>query len=458
MAGHRHHRSRHRGDSPPRRRPESIALLAFAILLIALLTLGPGETDEQTRICLVCTGQTADALMNLLLFVPLGVALAMLGIGPRRTVAIAAAASIGIEFIQLFALEGRFAAPADVLANAVGAAVGFALAVRRERFLYPRSDQALRFAIAGAGMWLLALLVTAVGLRHSFPGGGYVGQWAPELNGQRRFSGRVTSMSINDIPVGDGAVHDSAALRDATRSGVTVVVMTTAGQPARVAAPIVRLVDGRERGLVYLARRRSDLVVRTRVLASAVGLHSPTLVVGGAFLEWDRAAPVPVPITAERRSDLLRASVGGETATLPIHPALGWMLLLPFDADLVERQIPVSAAWIALPLVAVGYWIGRRARRRARRSGRERGWASTSGELTMTAPPVALLLAVGLGGVAMAFGQRLPPGEVWVGAVIGLGVGMAVGVRFALRHTEHGHRRERGGEQVTAPGTATSMS
>ena len=133
---------------------------------------------------------------------------------------------------------------------------------------------------------------------------------------------------------------------------------------------------------------------------------------------------------------------GGEPSRdvmILIHPALGWMLFIPANSWLADQPLLMSMLWAGLPLVAIGYWIGRRARRRARRAGRERGWSSTLGEPAIAFAPLALLLSLGLGIVPLVAGQRIPPGEIWIAAIGALLVGVGLGVHFAL-HRPHPSR------------------
>jgi len=71
-----------------------------------------------------------NAIGNILLFLPLGAALCLLGLRRRTTVLTAFCLSAAIETTQLF-IPGRTTSADDVLCNTLGAAVGFLLVSAR---------------------------------------------------------------------------------------------------------------------------------------------------------------------------------------------------------------------------------------------------------------------------------------------------------------------------------------
>lgn len=119
------------------------ALLLVALAAIAVLTLGDPMGPQPDRINLVpfrdqlwaIAGQVepgiaaATLAANVLLFVPLGAALAARH--PERSgwwlVAVAAGISLAVECAQAIMDIGRLADVTDVIANAAGAALGAAL-------------------------------------------------------------------------------------------------------------------------------------------------------------------------------------------------------------------------------------------------------------------------------------------------------------------------------------------
>ena len=124
-------------------RPRTFRLFAAvcAVTVVAALTLGPGRFVAPMRwvflstvdalaapVYLVFPDAEVDQVLNVALFVPLGVTLALLL--PRRlwwaAILAGAALSATVEYFQAV-IPGRVPDGADIVWNTVGAAVGVAL-------------------------------------------------------------------------------------------------------------------------------------------------------------------------------------------------------------------------------------------------------------------------------------------------------------------------------------------
>jgi len=93
-------------------------LITVSLLAIAGLTLYP-ETATVTSPwnCIVCgTRGTADMFLNVLLFAPLGVGLALMGVRHGRALVLAAMVSLTVELAQVF-IPGRDASIGDLISN-----------------------------------------------------------------------------------------------------------------------------------------------------------------------------------------------------------------------------------------------------------------------------------------------------------------------------------------------------
>jgi glycopeptide antibiotics resistance protein len=114
----------------------NVALVASVVAVLSL-TLVPGyPADEDLE--LAPLGEIVDALtppfevllavtvLNVLLFVPLGAALALRGVSVGRTVLAAIALSATVELAQLLVVSGRTTSVDDVLLNTAGAWLGHA--------------------------------------------------------------------------------------------------------------------------------------------------------------------------------------------------------------------------------------------------------------------------------------------------------------------------------------------
>jgi Concanavalin A-like lectin/glucanases superfamily/VanZ like family len=136
------------------------------------VTLRPSDPEgpiELGRVLCVLCGRKAlaDGLANLLLFVPLGIALAALGCAPRRVILLAGGLSLSIELAQ-FAIPGRDPSLGDLLFNVAGAAVGVGLGRRAPRWLLPDSRRAgllsLGAALAAASVFVSTDVLFTVSL------------------------------------------------------------------------------------------------------------------------------------------------------------------------------------------------------------------------------------------------------------------------------------------------------
>jgi hypothetical protein len=114
-------------------------VLATSLAAIAALTLAPSPgTDTASWLtCLFC-GElaTADAIRNVLLFIPLGIGLALCGVPLRTAVLLAVLFSGAIELTQLY-IPGRDASVGDLLSNSLGAAAGLVVVHTSGWWMFP---------------------------------------------------------------------------------------------------------------------------------------------------------------------------------------------------------------------------------------------------------------------------------------------------------------------------------
>src|SRR4026209_2826376 len=142
-------------STPHLRRIGSFVTLG-AIVAILFETLLPESGHPfGSHLCLVC-GELGgvDSLLNVLLFVPLGVGLALRGINWNRSILMACAVSVAVETAQLLFVPGRDATLGDVVTNTVGAALGFALARHAGSWLRPPPRLAAMLGLAWCLLWL----------------------------------------------------------------------------------------------------------------------------------------------------------------------------------------------------------------------------------------------------------------------------------------------------------------
>src|SRR6266849_4335060 len=176
------------------------------LVVILGVTLVPLEaTDEAPPIlCVLCgDGALADGVLNAALFLPLGAALSVAGWRPRRTIALGALLSCGVEAAQ-FVIPGRDPSLSDVLFNTLGAALGVALAHSAPAVWRPTPRRADILSIAAALVVTSVLTLTAVLLGPSFSGETYYGGRTLRLAHLEWYGGHVLDVSLDgqEVPVG----------------------------------------------------------------------------------------------------------------------------------------------------------------------------------------------------------------------------------------------------------------
>ena len=161
--------------------PRLIVAASLGVVAAATLQSSPDTDTTGWSTCLFC-GELgiADAIRNVLLFTPLGMGLALMGLRPWITVLSAALLSISIELTQLF-IQGRDANVGDILSNTLGCAIGMLLVITSRSWLYPSRRLASRLSLV-AGVAVAGLVfLTGFLLQASFPNTTYYGHWTPNL-------------------------------------------------------------------------------------------------------------------------------------------------------------------------------------------------------------------------------------------------------------------------------------
>ena len=397
---------------PSRVRKYLPAILAFAV--IAALTLRSIPTQARLSaltpvFCLVCgTIGLVDVLLNVLLFVPLGMALHHAGLRLIRIAGIGLGLSLIIELVQFGFLPGRDASLSDLITNTAGAVLGGILGATWRKLVFPRPSRALRmatvYAIAWASIW-----GASAALLHPDPRPGeYYGQWAHDFDDNRtQWRGQVTEVRLNGIPVPDGLVPDEP-LRDALEGGeFTLELHGVSGPPPHKVAQIFGLASSRSEIFVEWTQYGRDLRFMIRYGPSLLRLRSP-------IVRLDYAAPADsgevIHLIARERGGVLSAEVRTPRDTIvashALTPSLSWTFALPFTYRWGFETRWATVLWVLSTLIPLGYW--------GARAGGPRTAALAVGGAALS----GLALAPLIGG--------LPPvhWSEWFGAVLAWGAGV----------------------------------
>ncbi|HEU4699653.1 MAG TPA: VanZ family protein [Gemmatimonadales bacterium] len=417
----------------PRRRLAGRALVVLCLLAIAAATLTPepelaGAVSSTPPWCLLC-GDTGlvDALLNVVLFVPYGIALRAAGQSWRRIAIAVALTTLSIELLQMKVIAGRDASLGDLLTNFAGGLLGAWLAAQWRRLLAPDPRLAGRLALGGALAWLALTTLTGWLEEREVPAAHAALFFARELPAHDRFGGRVLGAEINGWPVDSGSVASAQALalgEDSARFGIALV----SGRPPARPAPVAELLGGWPHATSYLAleQRGRDAVFRWRMRIERLRLRSPALRLPRAF---PPVAGDTLLLTGAYRDERLWLTVQpagapaqARSIAVPLSPSWSWAIVLPFEYDFGPEVYVLTALWLAGLLFLPGYWAA---------------WAGRGTRVALVGCIVG-----GLAGVPWLVTLPAVHWSEWLGALGGAAGGGLLGALVAARLRPRARRRE----------------
>ena len=394
---------------PPPRSLGSRAARAFVFVCAALVlvaTLYPLEAtaDAGNIACLICGDRgLADAIVNVILFVPLGAAVALTGRSTRAALALAAALSGSVELAQMTLIPGRDASIGDLVFNTLGAAAGVAIVKTSWWWLGYNGVRASRLSLATALFATAIVAGTGLLLVPQPSEGTYFVMWRPVLRHLDRYDAPVLSATVGGRPLPPSRIEEPTQIRELLRAGAPIrVVGVVAAQTSRQAA-MFAIYDDRKREVVLIGPDRDDLVFRVRMRSASASLDQPDLrVVGG----WRNLVPgSEVTVTARRSGRRYCVGFGPQPpCNSGFSAGMGWALLLHFEHSPRWLQSALSMFWLGMLGFLVGFWSRRR-------------WESLCAMSVYAATLVVLPAWVGL----------LPTPALHVlGAIAGIGLGVVL--------------------------------
>lgn len=342
-----------------------LALLVW-LLLVARWTLTPaphavGLVDLTPWWCISCgEAGTADLFQNLLLFLPIGLALRAIGWRLPRTAAVALLLTLGIELTQAALLPGRDAALGDLLANTIGAVIGWLALPALAAVLRPEVASNERLAAIVLVLFGAQLAASAWLLRPSPGTTPWHVEAAPPRPDGTIFPGQVLEADLTSTAAATTYIV-SAIWDTPTAPGMTTIARLTRSELEGVAGTSVG----------------DDMVsagMRTR--ASAVRLRSPIVTVPLPALQGGDT--LQVRLTHSPGSLALAANGSAEQA--PLGAQHGWLLINPFSqrVDLGPTWQRWTLAWLIGWGVLLGWGAGAALR--------WVGWAVGGGTLALVVP------------------------------------------------------------------------
>src|SRR5262245_26243883 len=203
----------------------------FWIGIIAFVTLIPqsGPAPRFTP-CLICGDRgVSDALVNLMLFLPLGLSLSLRN-PDRARYRIPVLLSFTVETAQHF-IPGRSPTYGDLLFNSLGGWLGIWLGTHSHLWWDPSARVARRWLfLAGGGaaviLGMTAFLVAPYPTRHP-----YFGHWTPEFRRLARYEGHLTAAAVGQQAVQNGPLSNSPEVREMILENAVVQARGVAGPP-----------------------------------------------------------------------------------------------------------------------------------------------------------------------------------------------------------------------------------
>lgn len=359
--------------------------------------------------CVVCgDGGAADVLLNILLFLPLGVALAALGWSRAPTLLVVIAISTAIEVYQGAALIGRDACLGDVLSNSTGGMVGWATyfglaALWRPTPRFARRGVAISLTIMTA-LWI----ATAAGLQPSlterYP---WIGQPMNAARGPQPFPGTMQRAMIDGIEIHNEEMSQHAPWRDSI--AIELNVTRTSAERYSRGIVLLRIVDTARTVQVAMDQKGDDAWLRLRLHAADWRLHYPRWQVSHA-MQMSPGVPWRFRWTwARDRFIIVNQPIDGPSnpaLTVPLSIGLGWSFIHPFVSTIDSNRLLWTSLWLA-------FWFG------------VLGWLA--GALAMRATLLTGVVAIGIyAAVSLGWGMELQVSEV-VAAVGAYAVLAAIG-------------------------------
>jgi VanZ like protein len=413
-----------RADDRSKRRGLIVTLVGFA--LICALTLYPTSGHPDTPIlCITCGDfSLVDAVLNIVLFVPLGVGLAMLGLRAGSSTLIGCVLSVAIESLQFFVIPGRDSTLRDVLTNTLGALVGALLVRHADAFVRPTTRQARVLATGAVLLWVGAHIAGDWLIQPSFAARRVL--WGPPIDTElhESFAGKILGGSINNrnFPLArDTLGFNEVAMAQGRQAHLDIKsqVLAPPDKTSRI-APILLLVDPPADIQVLLGQRGTTLLLTIRSRAADVRLRPLEFELdhvfpGGAGSIGVAGRSLALEASYQPGSVAMSASSNGQSRTrvTRVGPALVWAMVLPFELPLGERTSLLAVLWLILTLFPIGFLISRAV------------IPMSSAQRVIGPAAVAVLLpGIVLVVLPATFGVAYGSLWEWMGAITGLLTGM----------------------------------
>jgi hypothetical protein len=334
--------------------------MAAGLVLVATLYPMEPTADTGSIECLICGERgLADAIVNVILFMPLGAAAGLTGRSTLAALALGAALSGSVELAQITLIPGRDASIGDLIFNTLGAAAGVAVVKTAWWWLGYSRVRASRLSLAAAFIAAAVVAGTGLLLVPQLPERTYFLMWRPALRHLDPYAASVRSVTSGGRPFPPGRIAEPTQVRELLQGGAPLRV--TAGVAPRTSrqAAMFAIYDDLKREVVLVGPDRDDLVFRVRMRAASAWLDYPDLrVVGG----WRNVRPgSDITVTARRSGRAYCVGLGPQPpCNSGFSAGMGWSLLLHMEHWPALVQSALNIVWLGTLGFLVGFWARRR--------------------------------------------------------------------------------------------------
>jgi VanZ family protein len=338
------------------------ALGVISTALIAVVTLR-GETvfgPPPGPTCYLCEGiQLSDVVRNVVLYLPLGASMTLVGMRARWVTVLALALSVTIEYVQLH-LPGRESSLADVVCNGSGALLGVVAARHWERWLRPSAQLGAWLSLGAAAATAVVVALTGWLVMPAYTSTTWYAGWVPELGHLGVYRGHVQALRIGDVPLPGGRIADTDTARELLRAGAPLHVSAVMGPAPERLAPLVTVHDAERNEMLIVGAEGGDLIYRQRTHGAELGLEQPSIRLPGALSHQRRGTPIEIEVrrtTPDRAEDGICISINGtERCGLGYSAGRGWALFFRIrDVAWGGRRL-LDGFWIAALCLPVALW------------------------------------------------------------------------------------------------------
>jgi hypothetical protein len=343
-------------------RPAAVVIIAASAGILAA-TLRPdfSRATLPWTSCILCGNRgTADAIVNLVLFAPFGVGLALASLRLRTAILAGALLSACVELAQTV-IPGRDPSVSDVLFNTLGTGVGWWITRVAPRLAGLPDRAAARLSLVAAVSFAVFVTLTGGLLWPSYPHTVYYGQWTPQLGHLEWYRGRVVDAAVGDLPIRSGRLERSAEVRSALLGADTVFVRAIGGPEPSGLSSLFSIYDEDQREIVLLGPDRDDLVFRYRTAAAILRLDQPDVRFAGAMRDVRSGDSLLVREWRPRPGRVCLARNAAVACDLGFSPGDGWALLYYSESFPGWLKLVLNGGWLALLVALVGFWMRKRA-------------------------------------------------------------------------------------------------